>query len=792
VTPIVKPLRERWWTRLGVAAALLCTGNGAVGQVRQGTGDMVWEIVAERPPALAGRTNIAGPFAIVRLNKTGFDARMNQAPLDRDLASSDPVVLSLPMSDGSFARFRVADSPILAPELTAAFPQIRTYTGQGVDDPTATTRFGWTDAGFHAVVLSSDGVTYIDPYVTGDVELYIAAEKAGVQRSALPFVCQSPENEITADRALNEFPIANGASLRTYRLALAATGEYTTAAGGTKAQALSRMVATINRVDGIYERELAVRFTLATGTAGDPTALIYTNASTDPYTNSSGSTMLGQNQTNIDAVVGSANYDFGHVFSTGGGGVASLGSVCRSTTKARGVTGSTNPVGDGFDVDYVAHEMGHQFGANHTFNGTAGNCGANRSSAHASEVGSGSTIQSYSGICSVENLQLHSDDYFTFESLNEMTAFITSGSGASCGAASSTGNSVPVVSAGSSYTIPVRTPFTLTASASDANGDALTYNWEQWSLNGTASSSVASASTDSGTNPIVRSYLPATSASRTVPALTYILNNANVPPQTYSCSGSTCLTGEILPTTNRTITFHVTVRDNRANGSAIATASMTVTSTTAAGPFAVTAPNSAVTATGGTALAITWNVANTTATPISAANVSILLSTDGGATFPTVLAASTPNDGSQSVTIPDTPTTSARIKVAAVGNIFFDVSNSNFSIVANAGPVFTDDPLTPGSTPVKAIHVTELRQAIDTLRTRFGLAPFAWTDETIVAGSTVVKATHMTELRSALQAVYAAAGRAAPTYTQPTVAPATTVISAVDVAELRAAIRAVW
>jgi hypothetical protein len=758
-----------------------------LGQAGQEPGD-VWAVVAERPAGLPARATFVGQFTIVRLNKAALDGRIVAAPLDRDLATSAPVILSLPMADGSFSRFRVADSPILAPALAAAFPEFRTYTGQGIDDPTATTRFGWTAAGFHAIVVAASGTTYIDPYAAGNVELYTVANKGNVQRPALPFICEVPGAAGGAQRPLNEFPITNGTSLRTYRLAMAATVEYTAAAGGTKPAALSRIVASVNRVNGIYERELAVRFTLATGTPGDPTALIYTgDPLADPYTNSSGSTMLGQNQTNIDMVVGSANYDFGHVFSTGGGGIASVGSICSTANKARGVTGLSNPVGDGFDVDYVAHEMGHQFAGNHTFNSVSSNCSGNRSATNASEVGSGSTIQAYAGICPPEDLQPHSDDYFTVQSLNQMTAFITSQGGSTCGVVTATGNTVPSVTAGGSYTIPVSTPFTLTASGSDANGDALTYDWEQHSLNGSSTNSVVSASTDSGTNPIVRSYLPTTSPSRTFPKLAYILNNGNVPPSTYACSSGTCLTGEILPATNRTITFHVTARDNRAGGGAIATASTLVTSTTAAGPFSVTSPNTGLTVAGGMPATITWNVANTAAAPVNAANVRILLSTDGGSTFPTVLVASTPNDGSESVTMTNVASTQARIRVEAVGNIFFDVSNANFTITVSPLFSFTDDPLSSGITPIRVVHLTELRNAVNTQRSRFGLPAAVWTDPSLVAGVTPARAVHILELRTALNAAYAAAGRTAPTYSR-TLTAGATVISAIDVAELRAAI----
>jgi hypothetical protein len=610
-------------------------------------------------------------------DKSAFDALTSTAPGESAMRSS-PLVFTLPLPDGTFERFAIANSPIIAPELAAAYPQIRTFTGQGLDDPTATARFGWTQAGFHAIVVSRAGTAYIDPVAPDDLEFYLVASKDSRQQPQVPFVCllDGSGGEV-GQRTVNTFPISHGDSLRTYRLALAVTGEYTVAAGGTKDAAFARMVATMNRVNGIYERELAVRMTLIAGTM----TLIHTDAASDPYNNLNDSDMLDQNQTSIDTLIGPAGYDIGHVFGTGGGGIAQLNSPCGSS-KARGTTGLPNPTGDAFDVDFVSHEIGHQFGGNHTFNGLAGSCGT-RSTNHAFEVGSGSTIQAYAGICGVENLQRNSNDYFTFESLNEMTAFITNAStGGSCAASAATGNTLPTVSTTAAYTIPASTPFTLTASGADGNGDAITYAWEQYDL-GTASNSVISASTDAGNRPLFRSYSPSTSPSRTFPSLTYILNNGNVPPTTYGCvGGGTCLTGEVLPSTNRTMKFHVTVRDNRAGGGAIITAPTTLTVDAASGPFQITSPNSAVALTGGTAHTVTWNAANTASAPVNAANVRILLSTDGGTTFATELLSSTPNDGTQAVTLPNITTTTARIKVEAVGNVFFDISNTNFSISA--------------------------------------------------------------------------------------------------------------
>ncbi|MBI1764043.1 MAG: VCBS repeat-containing protein, partial [Acidobacteria bacterium] len=599
----------------------------------------------------------------LRLNQTALAQLLAQAPLERTPeAQSKQLIIEMPLPADGMGRFRFVEAPIMAPALAAKFPALKTYYGQGLDDPTASVRFDVTLTGFHAMILSAGETTYIDPLARGNADFYLSYAKHELRKPGWAVECFA-QSELAASPAPPASPfLTGGTTLRTYRLALAATGEYTAFHGGTVAGALSAMVTSMNRVNGVYEREVAVRMVLV----ANNDSVIFTNAATDPYTNSSGSTMLGQNQTTLDSVIGAANYDIGHVFSTGGGGVASLRSVCVSGSKARGVTGNSAPVGDGFDIDYVAHEMGHQFGGNHTFNGTTGSCSGNRAAAAAYETGSGSTIMAYAGICGAEDLQPHSDDYFHAKSLEEIYAFIN-GTGGGCAVATGTSNNPPTVNAGASFTIPAQTPFALTASGSDVNGDTLSYCWEQYDL-GTA----APPNTDNGNRPIMRSYNPTTGPTRTIPRLADLLAN-------------TSSVGEALATTTRTLNFRVIARDNRAGGGGIQDATLQVFTRADAGPFVVTAPNTPVTIPGGTAQLVTWNVANTNVAPVSCSNVKITLSTNGGQSFPIVLAGSALNNGSAIINIPNLPTTQARLKVEALGNIFFDISNTNFTITSGGG-----------------------------------------------------------------------------------------------------------
>lgn len=461
-------------------------------------------------------------------------------------------------------------------------------------------------------------------------------------------------------------PAASGAVRHTYRLALAATGEYSQYHGGTVTTTLAALTATVDQLNAIFERELSVRFILVEQTP----QLIYLDPAADPYTNGDTYLMALENQANLDQTVGAANYDLGHVLGYGpGSGTAWQGSLCSDSAKAKAATVTAAPLGDPFTLEVIAHELGHQLGAGHTYNARSDKaCMFGWEAGAAYEPGSGSTLMSYAGLCPSQNLQAASDDYFHAASLAQMISFIN-GQGSRCGSHTASGNHPPQVEAGPVYTIPAHTPFTLTGAASDPDGDPLTYTWEQFDL-GPAwlARSLPNTDADGQPRPIFRSYPPVDSPVRTFPRLENVLD------------GSHRNSGEALPAITRTLTFRLTARDNR-GGLGLDTTHLAVAGS--AGPFALITPTTALTWPAFSRQTVAWAEANTAKPPINCASVNLWLSTDGGQTFPTLLARDTANDGAESVFIPVNVTTStARVKIACANNIFFDISDANFTLTA--------------------------------------------------------------------------------------------------------------
>ncbi|WP_306349665.1 reprolysin-like metallopeptidase [Flavobacterium sp. '19STA2R22 D10 B1'] len=612
-------------------------------------------------------------FDLFHLNLDLLKNKLQNAPLRNGSGVQSNVIVDFPNAEGKIENYRVYEAPVMHAELSAKHPDIKSYVGMGIDDATATIRFSVTPFGVHTMIFSGKtGTQYMDPY-TKDLQNYMVYNKQDLYTTRT-FGCEVVEDGVDEMKASIDPDITVQASnglFKTYRLAMACTIEYAAyhvnAAGlqaGTlaqkKAAVLAAMNVTMTRVNGLYEKDMSLTMVLV------PTNESVIFIDSDSFNNTSASVLINQSQTVIDANIGFTNYDIGHTVSTGGGGLAQLNSPC-STSKARGITGSSAPVGDPYDIDYVAHEMGHQFGATHTFNNS---CGGNRSGNTAVEPGSGTTIMAYAGICA-PNVQSNSDAHFHAVSLAQMIAFVN-GAG-NCGVVVANNNAAPVVEAGPNYKIPKGTAFILKGQATDAdNATGLTYCWEQTDTQVSTQPPIVSAVG----GPNFRSLPPSLSPNRYMPALSSVLAN-NLAP-----------TWEVIPATitaDRVMNFALTVRDNKTpNGGQTNRDNMTVTFSGVAGPFVVTAPNTVVSWQAGTNQTVTWNVAGTTANGIDAKFVDIYLSTDGGLTFTTQLANKVPNDGSEIVMVPNVVGTTNRIMVMGYDNIFYDVSNTNFAITTPA------------------------------------------------------------------------------------------------------------
>ncbi len=642
----------------------------------------LWSISPEKEIATYGEQKLfPNKYILSKFQVGEFHLFQSQIPLE---SSKSYPVIALPDPNGTMQDYYIYEAPMMAMELANKYPLIKTYTLIHTENPLVTGKADFTHWGFHAKIFDARKTYFIDPYKQGNQDWYIIYFKKDYSK---------PANErmqclVDEDQELNEIHQGRmqlnnglpqlrglrktfGTERRTYRLALACTMEYSAAVGGaspTKATVLSAMVTSMNRVNGVFEREFSMNAQLIANTDD----VIYLPGGTDPYTNSSGGAMLGQNHNTLTSVIGASNYDFGHVFSTGGGGIASFASVCRGS-KARGVTGSSNPIGDPFDIDYVAHEMGHQFGGSHTFNSTIGSCGGNGSSQSSYEPGSGTTIMGYAGLCGGDNIQTNSDDYYHIRSLLQMSNHMD-GQG-NCASSVPTNNTPPSLnSINQSYTIPYRTFFELEANATDADNNPITYCWEQWDLGAYGPWNLVSSG-----NPLFRSFYPTENNIRTFPEFSKIL------PEFIKTRG------EVLPELTRNVSFKVAARDiNNGYGSFNYSNEELEIQAVNSGSnlFRVTSHNTANQVwTGDTKQTVTWEVGGTTANGINAATVDIYFSIDSGRTWPWKMADNVPNNGSYDINAPNWATNHGLVKVKGHNNIFFDVNDSYIEIQPQVYPL---------------------------------------------------------------------------------------------------------
>ncbi|NUO02384.1 MAG: T9SS type A sorting domain-containing protein [Saprospiraceae bacterium] len=676
-----------------ILTLLFVTSLGAIGQAQSYPN--FWAdapaTVATTVQQLPART---GPTAqrFLSLDEAALRQALRRAPMENSAeALNKALVLSIPLPDGGNLHYQLVESPLMAPGLAARYPSIKSYLVMGLETPTHSGRISYSPLGFTGVFKTPDGDLFIEPYSLEGTRYYTAYYEKDVvvlPEDATTLSCgynsdthqHSPLEGLDIDHEESSAVEARGPlgplSLRTYRMALACTGEYAQIHGGTKELVLASMNVALSIANAVFENEVAVRMILIENNDD----IIFLNAATDPYENANvGGALLGQN---TDAIVQAGNipfnaFDIGHVFTgdcTDVGGVVN-GQICTSG-KARGVTCHSSSNIGAIIRRVMVHEVAHQFDVAHSWANCPGSEGQ-LASGSAYEPGSGTTIMSYAGSCGNQNIAFNSDLYYSVGSLEEFINYSRDGNGGTCATVVPTDNTEPVVSHNytNGFYIPISTPFELVASATDEEDTGLTYCWEQFNLGPTTP-----IGEPMGTAPTFRSFPPSASPRRVFPRMSAIINNQ-------------MSEAEVLPTYTRNLTFRCTVRDNHPGAGASVWKPVSFEATSSAGPFLVSYPNdNFVIWTSGETREVTWDVANTTNNLVKCRYVNIKLSTDGGNTYPITLLANTPNDGSEAISVPNLNTSVARVRVEAADNIFFDISNANFRIQPATEPGFTFTP----------------------------------------------------------------------------------------------------
>ena len=655
-------MRNTYVRALAVVWSLLVMGGAPTTNAADSLVTDFWtgidghEAHAQRSGTKKGAVN-KGTSQLLRIDLRRLKAQVAAA------RSTTSFSIALPAPDGGQETFSLRPSSVMPQGLAARYPSIKVYEGVSLDDPSVTIRMEITDKGLSAQILGPNKRWFIDPADDRDPEVsrsYKYGASLGSKRE--PFCELDTGNSASRWQSLSSEPKqrlkakSTSGAIKTFRTAVATTGEYGVYHGGTAAGVLSAVVVTMNRVDGIFESELGISLELV----DNNDLIVFTDTITDPFTgNNDASVLIDESQVEIDARIGAENYDVGHTLSTGAGGLASLGAVCRPGFKAQGVTGASRPEGDFFDVDYVAHELGHQFAADHTWNGADAGCGPlQRGGDSAYEPGSGSSIMSYAGLCGVDNIASAVDALFHHQSFEEIITYTTEGFGAACGIETDTGNTVPEVIAGADYVVPKQTPLVVSGSAIDAQQVALQFSWEQRDLGPQA----ALTAPDDGRIPLFRMLPSSSDGKRYLPALSTVV------------SGSTSLS-ERIPQIGRDMNLRLTVKDGVGG---VQSDDIVVTVDGNSGPFTVVSPNGGERV--GGSRTIRWDSAFTEQAPVSAATIDVYLSTNAGVSFDQLIG-SVDNTGIATLSFPSgIQSTTARLMLRGADNIFYDVSDGVFEL----------------------------------------------------------------------------------------------------------------
>jgi hypothetical protein len=633
---------------------------------------------------LASQFLVEQSRAAVLFEQDTLRAKANNArylTIDSNILSnlqSDPnkrVSLYLPTENNDLALFKLTPAPVFSAALAAKYPHLMTYTGYQVDKPQNSGRFSISPKGFFGFyevnnvrMLLSPQLMKASPhyiFYQYDDALAISDTAETINKLLLNDIVDYETQQGDEDLAFK--PEATGDQIRTYRLVLSATAEYTQFNGGTVADVVAENVTLINRVNQILLTDLALQFELV-----DNESVIFTDANTDPFTNSDATSDIEANQSTIDSLIGAANYDIGHLLSTSPGGLAGVGVMCINNRKARGTTGARKPTGERFYIDLFAHEIGHQLGARHSFNASNNSVcdSAARNSESAFEPGSGTTIMSYAGLCSGQSPQNNSSPYFHAGSIEQIRARIDTGPGGSCGMLTDQDNGVPQIELeDSTYTIPTNTPFVLNASAFDSDEDTLSYNWEQLDSGGPdgGTADTVAMRSDNGFNPLFRSYPASAASERYFPQLKDVLSE-------------TLTLGETYATTERDLTFRLSVRDNKGG---VDSADVNVSVVKRSEQFEFIAPDSALVWQGNSEQQIRWAVAQTDEAPVNCLTVDILLSHETNPNFIRVVETAVLNDGEHTLRVPNIQSDSVRLMLKCSDNIFFAVNNTELTILSS-------------------------------------------------------------------------------------------------------------